>query len=195
MKYKEDNFYINHVLNGRTFQYRFLIEKYKTMAYNLSFRICKNREDAEEVAQDAFINVFQHLNEFNQETNFSTWLYRIVYNASISKIRGKKPHLISFETDEDSENYIQIGFEDNNFKEIESLESKAQINEAIEMLKSDEAGIINLYYFEEKSLEEISIITGISSSNLKVKLFRIRKKLLENLKQVMKNEFEIVYGK
>lgn len=195
MRFKEDNFYINHALNGNTFQYRFLIEKYKTMSYNLAFRICKNREDAEEVAQDAFLNVFQHLIEFNQETNFSTWLYKIVYNASISKIRGKKPHLISYETDEESENYIQIGFEDNNFKELENLESKAHINEALDMLKSDEAGIINLYYFEEKSIEEISIIIGISSSNVKVKLFRIRKKLLENLKQVMKNDFEIVYGK
>ncbi len=195
MRFKEDNFYINQVLQGKTFQFRYIIEKHKSMAYNLAYRICKNIEDTEEVTQDAFISIFNNLNAFNQQTKLSTWLYKIIYNASISKVRGKKPQFISLETDESAETYFQIGYEDSNFVELEKIESKEQINQAIEMLKSDEAGIINLYYFEENTLEEISIITGISSSNLKVKLFRIRKKLLENLKNIMKNEFEIVYGK
>ncbi len=89
MKLSDDNFYISKILAGDSTAYVFLIEKYKNMAFSIALKITRNREDAEEIAQDAFIKVYDSLKDFRKKSKFSTWLYKIVYNTAISRIRKK----------------------------------------------------------------------------------------------------------
>ncbi|MEP7169111.1 MAG: sigma-70 family RNA polymerase sigma factor, partial [Bacteroidota bacterium] len=84
MRYEDDNFYIDKILKGDDASFESLVNKHKTMAYNIAFRILKSREDAEEIAQDSFLKAYHSLKEFKRESKFSTWLYRIIYNNSIS---------------------------------------------------------------------------------------------------------------
>ena len=98
MNYREDNFYINKVLKGNLASYAILVEKHKSMAYTLALRISKNHEDAEEVAQDSFLKAYNSLNSFKQESKFSTWLYKIIYNTALSRFRKK--HIDSFSMDD-----------------------------------------------------------------------------------------------
>ena len=89
MAYKDDNFYLEQIKQGNTDAYAMLINKHKTMAFNVALRVCRNREDAEEVIQDAFLKVYYSLKDFEGKSKFTTWLFRIVYNQAISKIRKK----------------------------------------------------------------------------------------------------------
>ena len=77
-------------MNNDVSAYTILVDKHKNMAFTVAYRIVRNREDAEEIAQDAFVKVYQSLKSFKKESKFSTWLYRIIYNTAISKTRKKQ---------------------------------------------------------------------------------------------------------
>jgi RNA polymerase sigma-70 factor (ECF subfamily) len=87
MDYKDDTIYIRQVLEGKINAFSYLVDKHKDKAYNLAFRICGNREEAEEIAQDAFLKAFRSLKKFQMKSSFSTWLYRIVYNTAIFQLK------------------------------------------------------------------------------------------------------------
>jgi RNA polymerase sigma-70 factor (ECF subfamily) len=183
MKYQEDNHYIDRVLGGDVAAYSMLVAKHKNLVFSIALKILNNREDAEEVAQDCFLKVFQALKTFEKKSKFSTWLYRIVYNAAISKTRKKKLELVPMD------NYVIHNYTldevSGNIDEIDPEQQRIMIELAMERLTDDENLLITLFYKGENSIEEISNITGLSMSNVKVRLHRIRKKLHETLAVMM----------
>ncbi|MEI7726254.1 MAG: sigma-70 family RNA polymerase sigma factor [Bacteroidota bacterium] len=183
MKYQDDNHYIDRVLSGDVSAYASLVAKHKNLVFSIALKILNNREDAEEVAQDCFLKVFQALKTFEKKSKFSTWLYRIVYNAAISKTRKKKLELVPMDNyviDNYTEHELAMGID-----EIDPEEQKKMIERAMERLSDDDNLLITLFYKSENSIEEISNITGLSMSNVKVRLHRIRKKLHDDLSVVM----------
>jgi RNA polymerase sigma-70 factor (ECF subfamily) len=153
-----------------------LIDKYKDNAYNLAISIVKDKESAKDITQDSFLKVLENINRFKNESKFSTWLYRIVYNESLQYI--KKIQKVSM-TDIESakiENYSD------GILTTEDRYLDLDMYQAIEKLDKNERNIILLFYLAEKSIREINIITGLSFPNIKVILHRSRKKLYENLK-------------
>lgn len=183
MKYQEDNHYIERVLNGDVSAYAALVAKHKNLVFSIALKILNNREDAEEVAQDCFLKAYQALSTFERKSKFSTWLYRIVYNAAISKTRKKKLEVIPMD------NYIIHNYsEDSVSRGTEGLgaeEQKTLIDRALQTLNEDDNLLITLFYKGEHSVEDISYITGLSVSNVKVRLHRIRKKLYEEISVMM----------
>ena len=156
------------------------------MAFTIAHKIVRNREDAEEIAQDAFVKAYQSLRSFKGDSKFSTWLYRIVYNAAISHTRRKKQDFTPLD-----ERVVGETTEDEIFENLDSLDTELQsklVNEAINSLPADESAIVTLFYLKENTIDDISQITGLSVSNVKVKLFRIRKKLYDELQSKMKIE-------
>jgi RNA polymerase sigma factor (sigma-70 family) len=183
MKYLEDNHYIDRVLSGDVAAYAMLVSKHKNLVFSIALKILNNREDAEEVAQDCFLKVFQALKTFEKKSKFSTWLYRIVYNASISKTRKKKLELVPMDNyviDNYTEDDVAMGMD-----EIDPETQKAMIDRALSHLQDDDNLLITLFYKGENSIEDISNITGLSMSNVKVRLHRIRKKLHDELAMMM----------
>lgn len=183
MKYQDDNHYIDRVLSGDVAAYAILVSKHKNLVFSIALKILNNREDAEEVAQDCFLKVFQALKTFEKKSKFSTWLYRIVYNAAISKTRKKKLELVPMD------NYVIQNYTKDEVSggidEIDPEQQKAMIERAMERLTDDENLLITLFYKGENSIEEISNITGLTMSNVKVRLHRIRKKLHDELAAMM----------
>ncbi|NOQ92625.1 MAG: sigma-70 family RNA polymerase sigma factor [Flavobacteriaceae bacterium] len=181
-----DQIYIDKVLQGDTNAFAYLIDKYKNMAYTIAIKIVKNAEDAEEVAQDSFLKAYQKLETFKGNSKFSTWLYTIIYRNSISKIRKKK--IVT--TDIDSF-VIDNHTTDFDFPQIEAIkngEQKKYIAAAIDNLPETDALLITLFYLNESSVEEIEKITGFTKTNVKVKIFRARKKLYNELSLLLKEE-------
>jgi RNA polymerase sigma factor (sigma-70 family) len=186
MRYEDDQIYIQAILAGDTAAFAHLVNKHKTMAFNIAYRLLKSREEAEEVMQDSFLKIFHALKEFRGDAAFSTWMYRIIYNQSISRLRKKKLPVHSY----DDENFEWMEPADT-LQELEKLhasEQKKYVAEAIGRLPGDDANIVSLFYMNESSVEEISEITGLSQSNVKVKLFRARKRLYEELNHILKKE-------
>jgi len=185
MDYKGDIYYIGQILDGNQNAFNHMVNRHKDHAYNLALKICGNNEEAEEIAQDAFIKAYRSLPQFKMKCSFATWLYRIVYNTAISLVRARKKAPLSLE---DFPAYATdfIGVNSNE-EEAEAEYRTSLINFALQKISEEERGLIGLYYYEELSTEEISAITGISKSNIKVKLFRARHKMVEIIEKVEKN--------
>ena len=82
-----DDILIEAIGNGDTKAYAQLVDRYKDLVYTLAIRMLKHKEEAEEVAQDVFIDAFQNIDKFNQQSSLKTWIYRIAVNKSMEKIR------------------------------------------------------------------------------------------------------------
>ena len=170
-----EHIYIQRILNGEKEVFGLLVNTYSQQVFQLIVRIVRNQEDAEELAQDCFMKAFRTLDKFKGECQFSTWLYRIAYNTAISSVRKKKQEFLYI--DEKTINEIPDKEVNEQFENEINEQQLQQLNEAISLLLPDERGILQLFYKENKSIEEITIVTGLTTSNVKVKLHRLRKKL------------------
>jgi RNA polymerase sigma-70 factor (ECF subfamily) len=175
---KDDiSYYIEQVLGGNINAFTTIVDKHKNKAFNLAFRICCNREEAEEIAQDSFLKAYRALATFKRKSSFSTWLYRIVYNTAVSYVRLKKTELLSLEDfPADATDFIGTATTE---EEAEIEYRRSLINFAFQKISEEDRSLITLHYYEDMSTEEISEVTGISRSNVKVKLFRARQKMLQ----------------
>ncbi|MGB4204021.1 MAG: sigma-70 family RNA polymerase sigma factor [Bacteroidales bacterium] len=187
----DDNIIIARVLNGETAAFEVLVNRYKDMAFSIALRVCKNTEDAEEVAQDAFLKAYQSLGRFKQESKFSTWMYRIVTNTAISSTRKKKIPMVSLD-----EPVIQNYSEDeiqSNMNQLDFEEESRIIKETMQLLHPQDCLLLNMFYTDDLSIEEIEEITGLSQTNIKVKLHRIRKKLYLLINEKLKKSMPVVH--
>jgi len=190
MSSTKDQIYIDKVLQGNTSSYNYLVNNYKDMVYTIAIKIVRNREDAEEVAQDCFIKAFQKLNTFKGESKFSTWLYTIVYRTAISKIRKN-----TIETTDIDDFVIENHSVDFSFPQMDLLKSEEQkkyVKHAIDSLSELDALLITLFYLNENTFDEIIEITGLTKTNIKVRLFRARKKLYKELSQILDTELKTI---
>jgi len=172
---KSDRYYINLILSGNREAFSAIIERYQDNVYNLALKICGNREDAEEIAQDSFIKVFRSLRSFKGRSSFATWLYRIVYNTSITFVRKNKLDILRLEDfPVDSVDFMR----DSDTEEEAEIEyMKMLLSYALQKLEHEDRAIITMHYYQDLNHTEICTITGLSRSNIKVRLFRARRKI------------------
>ncbi|NOY49770.1 MAG: sigma-70 family RNA polymerase sigma factor [Chlorobi bacterium] len=165
---------ITRVMGGEQEAFALLVDRYKDKVFALVMGVLKNRELAEEVAQDVFVKVYLSLRKFRNDAKFSTWIYRISYNSAISETR-KSSYKNTVLDGQYLDNVAET--KENNDENMIKEEEQQKLSRAISALKPDERCILRLYYFEEKAINDISRITGLGQSNVKIKLHRMRKKL------------------
>lgn len=175
-----DNEIISKVLLGDQQVYAVLVNRYQNYVFTLCFRILKNREDAEEVAQDVFIKAFRYLADFKGASKFTTWLYSIVNNTCISFLRKKRLVVHSLENEAvfNIANNRDAGV---SADQVEKKSRNAMVSKAIDMLNADDAMLITLFYKGEQTLDEIAKIIGLEANTVKVRLHRARVKLKEKM--------------
>ncbi|MEZ4796037.1 MAG: RNA polymerase sigma factor [Flavobacteriaceae bacterium] len=181
-----DQVYIDSILNGDANAFAVLVDRYKDLVYTLALRMMKHTEEAEEAAQDTFIKVYKSLNKFKGESKFSTWIYRVAYNTCLDRLKKNKRQQNTVEINEYTEH--QVKTLDNALDNIEAKEREQSIQDCLALLPSEDSFLLTLYYFEELSLEEIAKIVDLKPNNVKVKLFRSRKKLATLLRKKLDNE-------
>ncbi|MBY0244438.1 MAG: sigma-70 family RNA polymerase sigma factor [Sphingobacteriaceae bacterium] len=151
-----------------------LYKLYAKAMYNVAFRILNYEEEAEDVLQESFLEVFNRINDFREETTFGLWLKQIVINKSINYLRKRKLDLISTDG-------LDIPEEENTDEsEIEFQVEK--IRQAIAQLPDGYRVVLSLYLLEGYDHEEISHVLKISESTSRTQYMRAKKKLLEILK-------------
>jgi RNA polymerase sigma factor (sigma-70 family) len=191
MAYRDDVFYIDRVLHhGDAGAFASLVNKHKTMAYNIALRITRSREDAEEVAQDSFVKLYHALHQFQRNAKFTTWFYRVVYNLALTKIR-KKSLVDGSVDDEYFEETPDPGIPDA-LDRISDRDRNTAVQHAINSLAESDQLLVTLYYMDSLPVDEIAEITGLTESNVKVKLFRARKKMQETLESHLKSELHSI---
>jgi len=182
-----DSELIDQTLAGDQSAYADLVKRHQRFVFTLALRFARNREDAEEIAQDCFIKAYRSLDAFQRQSKFSTWLYSIVYTTAMTSLRKKRVETASID---DEHTFIQVESQNSSF-DVNNTENKSRsfyLNEAIAQLMPDDAMIITLFYNGEQSLEEIGQTMGIEPGTVKVKLFRARQRLKEKLERNLKHE-------
>jgi RNA polymerase sigma-70 factor (ECF subfamily) len=186
MTTNRDQIIIDKILKGDTNAFAELVDNYKDLVFTLALRMIKNREEAEEVSQDTFIKAFKSIDKFKGKSKFSTWIYRVAYNTCLDRLKKIKREYNVVAIDEFTEH--QVKTLDNALDKMEQDEHQQKIQECLQLLPSDDSFLLTLYYFEELSLEEISKVVNLTANNVKVKLFRSRKRLTAILKEQLEPE-------
>lgn len=185
-----DEHLIEQARNGRQTAFGMLVKRYEQYAFTLALRFVKNREDAHEVAQDAFLRAFRYLPDFRGDAKFSTWLYKIVYSTSLNFLRKQNPDIQSIDDENRPLKLPDEGTPDPS-QAMEKEDRNAALQQAIQLLSPDDGGIITLFYLYEHNLEEICQIMDMTMTNAKTKLCRAR----QRLKVIVEDRFsaEIAY--
>jgi RNA polymerase sigma-70 factor, ECF subfamily len=175
MNHQDELNYIERILAGETNLYSHFVNSYSNSIYSLIVRIVLTNEDAEELTQDSFLKAFKKLDTFKGDCSFSTWLFRIAYNTAISATRKRKmefPMVDEAMMESVPDEAIETFFDpDENEIKLQKLE------EAIGKLNVEEKTLITLFYTEDKSVAELAKVLDLTNENVKVKLYRVRKKL------------------
>jgi len=184
-----DDLFIQKTLAGNSDSYKYLVSKYKDMAYSIAMSVIKNEYYAEEVIQISFLKAFDKLSSFNKGSKFSTWLYKIVINESFKHLKKYKTELVDY-----LEVPPDISAETNDsILKLQDDDQKFIINEALKRISAKESLVLRLFYLEQNSIEEMGYITGWSNSDLKVTLHRARNSLKYILVQIYKLEKKELY--
>jgi len=174
----DDKQLIGRILQGDSRSYGALVQRYQHMVYTVCHRVLRNMEDAEEATQDSFVKAYQHLAGFGGQAKFSTWLYSIAYRTAIS--HGRKRRLDTDAIDDMPHHPATDGDDATGRGELRAI-----LDRALSHLPAEDASILSFFYLEELSVDEIVTVTGLGASNVKVKLHRGRKKLLDVLNDVL----------
>lgn len=173
---------ITRVLQGEQKAYELLVTRYQSFVFTMAFRYTRNREDAEDLAQSAFVKAYRCLNDYRGDAKFSTWLYSIVSSLCLTFLRKKKLtiHSLDHDTVFEVADNVDSGMRANLVEEKSKIKL---VNDAIALLNPDDAKVLSLFYKGEQTLEEIGLIMGIEPNNAKVKLHRARQRLKEKMQQ------------
>lgn len=187
-----DDLHFQLVLDGDVAKFSWFIDRYKGMAFSIAYRIVNNREDAEEIVQDAFLKAFRSLDKFRRGSKFSTWFYRIVVNTSLTKVRSGIPKPGSLDENEMGDALVESV--ESTYRSLDLSEQRTLINEAMEELNMEDSLLLTLYYLNENSIDEIAEITGFVRENVKMKLHRARNRLYNVMNRKLKSEINSVLG-
>ncbi len=177
---------IKKAIDGDENAYKNLLDNYRGALFNLLFKMVRNREETEDLVQEAFIKAFKALPTFNEEYAFSTWLYKIAINNCIDHMRKKRLKTYSINKPVQSKDgEVTREFPDHSMspdKQILGKERANLISTAIGELPENYKVAIILRHTEEKSYEEIAEILNIPLGTVKARIFRAREMLKKKLK-------------
>jgi RNA polymerase sigma-70 factor (ECF subfamily) len=170
--------------------FRELLELHKDRVYNITFRMLGNRAEAEDVAQEVFISVFKTIDQFREQSKFSTWLYRVAVNHCKNRIKylARRHDRDRDELDETSHqaNGAVIGAPVRAAqpdRALEGAQMERLLQEAIGNLDDDHRIVVVLRDIEDLSIEEICDITGLPDGTVKSRLHRARLALRKKLQR------------
>jgi RNA polymerase sigma-70 factor (ECF subfamily) len=187
----EDSELIRQALRGDDHAYKKLMVKYHGAIFSFIFKMVHDRQQVEDLTQEAFIKAFASLKHFNDEYAFSTWLYKIATNNSIDFIRKRKLHTYSIDKPIESKD-SDYAFElpDDSFeadKDIISDQRTRLLNAAIAQLPEKYRKVIRLRHVEEKSYEEIADLLKLPIGTVKAHIFRARELLYKRLRDKIRH--------
>jgi RNA polymerase sigma-70 factor (ECF subfamily) len=176
-------------LKGEERAFRELVDRYRARIYTFVLRIVKDREEAGDIAQEAFIKVYSSLRSYDPSRNFSSWLFKIAQNIAIDYLRKRRPEEISLDaTFETGSGEVSLQIPSRELEPDRGIESM-EIHEAIEIAVADLGAIprsaVLLRHVEGKSYEEIAEILGIPLGTVKTHIFRARRLLRAKLKDIL----------
>jgi RNA polymerase sigma factor (sigma-70 family) len=190
---KNDYAIVLRAVDGDQKAFAEIMARYQDAIYYMMLKMVSNREDAMDITVEVFAKAFEKLDQYKPEFAFSTWLFRMASNASIDYLRRKKLRQVSLEQlfeQEGSDRQLFIRSENLNPEEKSIKKQQDSIlKELVNTLPNRYRTLINLYYFEEFSVEEIALQLDLPRNTVKGQLFRARDLLYNILKRNKTSRF------
>lgn len=182
---------ISLILQGNRDLYKEIVDRYKAMVFRICIGFLHNKDDADDLTQDIFIQAYTSLSGFKGGSAFSTWLYRIAVNACLNRTRKARFNFLRVGDNNYSETReIPIPF--NHSDEPDNILMQKELQEifqkALDGLKEKQRAAIVLSKYDDMSQREIAEIMNISEGNVESLLFRAKANLREKLKSFYKSE-------
>jgi RNA polymerase sigma-70 factor, ECF subfamily len=170
---------------GSESAYRELLGRYQRPVFSLIFRMVRDREQAEDLAQETFVKVFNNITRYDPRYKFSSWIFKIASNLTIDTLRKKEPDTVSLDgsrnastTEEAEATRITVESREATPEEfVESKELGAQIDRAIGDLRPEYRTAILLRHVEGRPYEEIAEIMEVPLGTVKTYIHRARSEL------------------
>lgn len=170
---------------GRELAFRELVRRYERPVFSLIFRMVRDREAAEDLAQDSFIKVLNHIDRYSPEFKFSSWLFKIANNVAIDHLRRRRVETISMDGSPHASTASEIeataleleADQENALEEIEARELGSAIERAIGGLRPEYRSCIMLRHVEGRSYEEIAATLDLPLGTVKTYIHRARHEL------------------
>jgi len=173
---------IQRVQAGDEIAFRDLVERYQAKVFSIIYGILRNRNDAEDIAQQVFTKIYFSISKFDFRSSLLTWIYKITVNECYDYLRKKRVRKLVYESD----------FTEDDVRTMENTEQSAEksrpvdtslaqrelVVKLLDKLSEDDRSLLLLKEVEGHSVEELSEMTGMNQNTIKVKLFRARQKLL-----------------
>ncbi len=178
---QDEQVLVRQAQQGNTAAFEALVTMHATLVYNLAFRTLNDAQEAEDVAQEAFVRVWQGLPRFRGKSRFSTWLYRIVTNLCYNRLPRLKTELMALDTETavtlpDTQAAIET--------DLLSEEIKMTLHAAIDNLPESYRLLITLRHLQEMSYAEIATVTEMPLGTVKTGIFRARRLLRKKLEEM-----------
>lgn len=174
-------------LQGQREAFAILVDRYKKPIYNLAYRLTGNREEAEEIAQEAFLRAFRSLAQYRPAYKFSTWLYRIATNIAIDRLRRRKEPPVSLDEPIGQESGQPREITDTSFMPegiVARQERVREVQQAVAALPPMYRTVVILAHYHELSYQEIAKAIHKPVTVVKNRLYRARLMLKEQLRNL-----------
>lgn len=172
---------VNKALHGDGRAYEKLVEKYKKRVYYLAYRMTRDHDSADEIAQESFVKAYQALGSFKQGYNFYTWIYRICVNLSINFLKREK-HTVSADMLQEMDLLPDGGSEGDQLERMITSEQAALVKRMLDTLPAEQKAAFLLKTYDDMSYGQMAEVMGCSIGTVMSRLFRAREKLKRALK-------------
>jgi RNA polymerase sigma-70 factor (ECF subfamily) len=177
----EDQWIISQIIAGKTELFRYLVNRYEKAVYAMGISFFRNASDAADFTQDVFLKVFKSLASFEKRSRFSTWLYKVAYTTAVNKVQRTK----EYQSLADEDSAIDAGTPE---REIMRNALRAAVREAVAGLPERYRLCIDLFFFYDRSYQEIEEITGYPVNTVKSHVLRAKKLLRTKLEGLVEGE-------
>ena len=174
----DDQLIVSQIVAGQKDLFRLLVRRHEQAVYGMGLSFFRNAEDASDFTQEVFLKVYRSLSRFEGRSRFSTWLYKIAYNTAVNGVNRKKEYRSLAE-----EEWSSIPAHDNDSPERILLRKTARetVLEALKDLPARYRICVDMFFFYDRSYQEIEAITGFPVNTIKSHVFRAKKLLREKL--------------
>jgi RNA polymerase sigma-70 factor (ECF subfamily) len=173
----EDQVIIAQIVSGQKELFRLLIQRYERAVYGMGISFFRNAEDAADFVQEVFLKVFRNLAGFQGRSRFSTWLYQVAYNTAVNGYKKKDYHSLAEDEVEDE----KVSHNDTPERKLLKDLAKHAVLEAVKELPERFRVCVDLFFFYDRTYQEIEAITGYPVNTIKSHVFRAKKILREKL--------------
>jgi RNA polymerase sigma-70 factor (ECF subfamily) len=184
-KIEDDERLVAKAQEGDLFSFDHLVKKYQKKIYFLAYRMMKNHDAADDIAQETFINAYSSIKSFKLGYSFYTWLYRICMNLSINHLRRQKFVIPESHFEEETSPLEKETTTEDPLSLLVQKERERKIEQAIDSLSPKYKAVFILKVYEDLSYEEIAQTLKISLGTVMSRLFRAREKLQKLLKDMV----------